>query len=176
MSILIDSYNTSNYATDVVLGYLSHGKGQAFTCSGYFTLNYCQFYIKKNNSPTGNATAKIYAQTGTYGTSSIPTGSPLATSDVFDVSTLTTSSQLISFTFSGSNKIQLNNSTYYVVTLEYTNGSSMNNVRLGVDNSTPSHSGNYSSLDTVGTWTADNALDCIFYVYGDYVSNFFQFM
>ena len=59
--------------------------GQSFTGNGLI-LNSAEFYLKKKGSPTGNAVVKIYAHSGTYGTSSVPTGSALATSDNFDVS------------------------------------------------------------------------------------------
>ena len=55
------------------------GTGQSFTGNGG-TLDSCVFELGKSGSPTGNAVAKIYNHTGTYGTSSKPTGAALATS------------------------------------------------------------------------------------------------
>src|SRR3990170_1331257 len=73
--------------------------GQSFNASFGATLNTCQFYLKKTGSPTGNAVAKLYAHSGTYGTSSIATGAALATSGTLNVATLTTSAVLKTFTF-----------------------------------------------------------------------------
>ena len=72
-SIIADSYSETNYDD-----YFSESNesntsecGQSFTGDGG-VLNNCKFYIKKTGSPTGNAYAKIYAHSGTFGISSIP--------------------------------------------------------------------------------------------------------
>lgn len=114
-----DSYSETNQSQVQPVYSASPGAGQAFTGNGQ-VLDRATFYLDKHfGLPTGNATAKIYAITGTYGTSAIPTGSALATSDVFDVSTLTTTKQLIDFTFSGANNITLSNGVNYFVSFEY---------------------------------------------------------
>jgi hypothetical protein len=167
MATIIDSYSEENQDGS---GIISNTVGQSFTNnSGSIQLDSCKFYLKKggiSGSPTGNAVAKIYAHSGTYGTSSVPTGSALATSDNFDVSTLSGSFGLATFNFSGSNRIQLNDSTYYCVLIEYTNGDEFDYVENGHDESSPSHSGN-QFYGSEGDWTAQNAVDVCFYVYGD---------
>lgn len=140
------------------------GIGQSFTGDGGI-LATSVWNLNKTGSPTGNAVSKIYAHSGTFGTSSIPTGAALATSGNFDVSTLTGSLTLITFTFSGGGKIPLINGTKYVVTFEYGAGDVSNRPNLDSDASSPSHGGNIS-YDFPG-WTADSDLDAIFCVYRD---------
>ncbi len=140
-------------------------RGQSFTNTNSILLRNCQFYLEKQGSPTGNAVAQIYTHSGTYGTSSIPTGSPLATSNTFNVATLPTSPQLITFTFSGANKINLLAATYYCVVLNYSGGNGSNVVSVFINGSGGS-SGN-SSISSDGTnWTAIGN-STAFYVYGD---------
>jgi hypothetical protein len=146
-----EAFLSASYATEA---------GQCFT-SGGGELDSAKFYLKKDGSPTGNATAKVYAHSGTYGTSSIPTGAALATSDNFDVATLTTSMQLVTLSFTGANRITLS-ATYYCVDLAYAGGGETDYVMLGNDTSSPSHGGN--AFDNYGGWTAQ-VYDGIFYVY-----------
>lgn len=161
---LDDNYSETNQDSSTTLN--SGGVvavGQSFTGNGG-QVSRAKFYLKKTGSPTGNATAKIYTHSGTFGTSSIPTGTALATSDNFDVSTLTTSFALTGLKFTGSNTITLTNTTKYVVSIEYSGGDASNNIQVGYDGSSPTHGGNYSS-ETGTTWTAQSGRDTCFYVY-----------
>lgn len=122
MSIVtIDSYiNGASTATMYAGAMIAYG--QSFTNANDITLDSCAFYLRKYGSPTGSCYAKIYAHSGTFGSSSIPSGSALATSEAFDVSTLTTSFQWITFSFSGANRISLSSSTYYVIIVTFNGG------------------------------------------------------
>lgn len=159
MAQIVDSYSETN-ATDNS----SSTIGQSFTGDGG-TLNSAKFYLQKDGSPTGNLYAKIYAHSGTFGTSSVPTGSALATSDAVDASTISTSSALVTFTFTGANKITLTNATKYVVVFENSVSSFPNYILAYRDGVSPTHSGNYSFYS--GSWTADSGIDLVFYVYKD---------
>jgi hypothetical protein len=166
MADLIDSYSESNYSVFAHVYATLPGYGQSFTgTSG--VLNSAVFYVLKNNSPTGNVVAKIYAETHAtaFGTDSLPTSLALAISDNIDVSTLPISLALKTFTFSGANKITLTNGTKYFVTIEYSGGNSSNYVGAAYDNSSPTHAGNYAYSD--GTWHASATQDMCFYVYND---------
>ena len=162
-----DTYNESNYpgnhvgAAWINATYATEA-GVSFT-SGGGELDSVKFYLAKQNSPTGTISAKIYAHSGTYGTSSVPTGSALATSDSRNAADLTTTATLYTFSFTGTNRIMLS-SGYYVVVLAY-NGSSTgtNVVFLEQDNSSPTHNGN--SCDNYEGWGARSGSDAIFYVY-----------
>lgn len=162
---LVQSYSESNYGNDysVFTGNLN-ATSQSFTGNGG-VLNSVKFYLYKAGSPTGNATVKIYAHTGTYGTSSVPTGSVLATSDNFDVSTLTGSITLITFNFTGANKITLTNGTYYTATYNWSGGDASNKTVFGADATSPTGGGNFAFND--GSWTAFSGSDAIYYIYSD---------
>ncbi len=114
-------------------------------------------------------TAKIYATTGTFGASAVPTGSALATSDPVNVNVLTTTYALITFTFSTPYTLSAN--TKYAIVLEASDvtGTGSNYVTAGMDNSSPTHAGNRFTM-TGGVYTADSTRDMCYYVYGVYLS------
>lgn len=157
-----DSYSETNQTNVFVLYDTGDtGWGQSFAGNGGL-LSQAVFYLAKVGSPTGNATANIYAHSGTFGSSSVPTGTALATSATFNVATLSTSLALITFTFSGANQITLSNGTNYVVSVEYSGGDVSNYVRVGYDNTSPTAAGNAAEL--FGSWSS-NSNDLCFYVY-----------
>lgn len=162
--ILVDSYSESNASGYSVVraGHITQ-LGQSFIAIAG-TLDSCKFELKKSGSPTGNITAKLYAHTGTFGTDGKPTGSVLATSDNFDIATLTTTEQLITFSFTGADRVNLTAGTHYCIEVEYTGGDSSNYLRVGNDSSSPTHSGNASFYDSSWQTTAN---DVCFYVYAD---------
>jgi len=166
MAQIVDSYSESNYyGEQSVHGDATQQDGQSFLADGGI-LNSCQFYVRKRGLPTGNVYAKIYAHSGTFGSSSIATGSPLAVSDALDVSAIPTERALITLTFSGANKITLTNGAYYVVVFEYLGGDSLNCPEVGYDSSSPTAPGN-NCLYYYGSWHAQSEVDAIFYVYKD---------
>lgn len=91
------------------------------------------FWAKKTGAPTGTMVSKVYAMTGTFGTNGRPTGTALATSDTFNVTTLPTGTEsYFEITYSGANQITLNSGTNYCISFEYTGGSSSNQVDMVV--------------------------------------------
>ena len=168
MSTIIDSYSESNSTNSLNVGDGSnmghyYYVGQSITGNGS-PVEKCTFYLNKYGSPTGSVYAKIYAHTGVFGTSSLPTGSPLAVSDPLDVSTLTSSTQLIDFNFSGANQISLENSTHYIVMCGgLTGANSTNYIQIYYDGIDPAHGGNMCYLS--GAWSY-GATDLVFYIYG----------
>jgi hypothetical protein len=167
MATLVDSYSESNKDSETGC-YGSDGKiAQSFTSNGG-VLNSAKWYLKKTGSPTGSCYAAVYAHTGTYGATGKPTGTALAISNAFDVAILTTSLQLITFTFTGANKITLTNGEYYCLSFEYTSGNNSTKPIFGYDTSTPSHSGNGAYLFG-GGWVSWSG-DICFYVYKDDVT------
>ena len=117
---LIDYYFNSQSTDDQALSDDIKGAAQTFTVLKKIQIDFCKFSLKKVGSPVGNAVAKIYNISGTFGTDAIPSGIPLATSDPFDISTITTLYSLYSFKFTGLNKITLNEGQY-AVSIEYPN-------------------------------------------------------
>ena len=164
MATLVDNYSESNYGSYIAL-YIGAkiASGQSFTASNSGNLTSCKFYLRKYGSPTGNAYAKLYSHSGTYGSTGTP-NTLLATSGSFDVSTLTTSYALIIFTFSGSEQYCLTKNDKYFIVVESNLGNGSNHVRFASDSSSPSHSGNLAFYDT--SWDY-SGVDGIFYVYSE---------
>lgn len=164
-SLLVDSCSETIQNTSQFLDSGDDfGVAQSFTGDDV-SLGSCKFYLKKSGSPTGNAVARLYEHTGTFGTSSIPGPGGLVTSDNFDVSTLTTSFALTNFNFSGANQYAMVNGTKYCITIEYSGGDASNQVIAGTVNRTTAHDGNLSYLDSFSVWNADAIHDLCFYVY-----------
>ncbi|NIA09506.1 MAG: hypothetical protein GWP10_07215, partial [Nitrospiraceae bacterium] len=166
---LCDSYSESNF--DTLTSLYAGGTeyvGQSFTNTNVGILNSCKLLMSKDGSPSGIGTAKIYAHTGTYGTDGTPTGAALATSDNFDVTSLTEPPALYNLTFSGANRIILQANTKYVIVMSYGGGDSSNKVYVGLDSSSPTHSGNFSYSANGSSWNADSGIDICFYVYTNF--------
>lgn len=168
---LVDSYSESNQSSSIRLdGSGAAGglgaAGEAFMAGISGVLDVAKWYIKKGGSPTGNLVAKLYNTTGTLDVDAKPTGAALATSDNVDASTLTTSFGLVTFTFSGANKIALISGNTYCITLERFVADTSNYVEVGGDSSSPTHSGNRAGY-SFSTWSGTSSLDLCFYVYCD---------
>lgn len=96
-------------------------RGQSFTGDGS-TVQEISFYVgqQAGTATAGTVVVAIYAHSGTFGTSSIATGSALATSEPVDATTLPHPSTAllvgrpVPFTFLGANQIVLANGTNYV--------------------------------------------------------------
>lgn len=176
---LLDSYSESNKsnADNLQLNADNVNRwdmgGQSFTTPNdaeSYTLDSCKFYLSKYGSPTGTIRAKLYSHSGTYGTSSVG-DTLLATSDDFDISTLSASYPsfaLETFTFSGAQKYEMDSNTNYVIVVSAENTGDANHfVQLGYDNSSGTHGGNYCNKATGYAWKIQNAAwDIPFYVYG----------
>lgn len=163
---VVDSYSESN--KDGGQGLFGAGNtayAQSFQPPADYPLTRADFYLSKTGSPTGNAVAKLYASTGTFGTDAEPTGAALDTSNNLDVSTISSSPtyDLHTFTFTG--EYPMTSGTTYVITVEYSGGDASNNVVVGRDASSPTHAGNNSRFIS-GTWSQLAGLDFVFYVYG----------
>lgn len=166
-NVTLDSYSEANkdgnYALRSTAG-SARGVAQTFDVGATTSiLTSVKFHLAKVGSPTGNAVAKIYALTGSAGTTGKPTGTALAVSNNFDVSTLTTSFVLTTLNFSGLDQITLSASTTYCVAIEYSGGNTSNYLSVGRDDSAPSHAGNASYTTDDITWTEDGT-DICFYV------------
>lgn len=116
--------------------------------------------MKKVLLPTGNLTAKLYAHSGTFGTSSVPTGAALATSVNFNVADLTTSYLEYEIVFA--TPFEMVASTNYTLAFEYSGGDGSNYVHIEGD-TTGTHAGN-NAVDT-GSWAAAAAEDLWFQVF-----------
>ena len=142
------------------------GAGQSFTCDVVGAkVDNVQFLMSKIAAPTGNLQVKLYAHSGTLGTSSVPSGAPLAYSDVVNSTTLTNTFGWVKFPFTGANAYTMTDATNYVVAVETTGGtSSATNYVNVVTNGSSVHPGNWSS-NTAGAWTATATTDLVYKLY-----------
>ena len=166
-NVILDSYSESNKNgnSGFYLG-SQNSQGQSFHNTNSIKLTKCKFYLNSFSSPTGNATATIYAHSGTFGVDGVPTGPVLATSDPVDVSGISGSFELVEFTFSGANQIALSANTNYFLILNYSNGDAFGSgIGFGLDNSSPSADGNSAILTGVN-WAVQDTQDYCFYIYG----------
>ncbi|HET8708936.1 MAG TPA: PKD domain-containing protein [Candidatus Saccharimonadales bacterium] len=122
-----------------------------------------KFYIKKTGSPTGNIVAKLYTATGTFGSSNTPS-TLLATSDNVSVPSLSSSASLVSFLFSGSDRIFLTAATTYCLSIEYSTASTTDYPSVGASVFTDVGDGNLANF--LGSWSAQSTSDMSFYIYG----------
>lgn len=171
MATLIDSYPESNYNGSLTLLYSGSTQyaGQAFSVSSDYILSSAKFYLQwADKTLTGNLYAKVYNATGTMGTNARPTGSALATSGSINANTVTGIMKLYTFTFSGTNRINLTAGNNYIVVIYYDSGDSTHRLCVGLDGTSPTHSGNESNSVDGSTWSTLSLYDVIFYVYGNY--------
>lgn len=157
----MDSYGSGNRDSDqnIYSGSVI-GAGQSTKGDGS-VLSSLSFMLSKFGSPTGNAVAKVYAHTGTFGVDGKPTGAALATSENFDVSTLDGTPTLTKIPFE--DEFTMVNTTEYFVVLEYSGGGASDYVLMGIDTSTPTDDGNFATL-TGAVWTEDDTQHGVFYV------------
>jgi len=140
--------------------------GESFAAGATKILSTARFYLKKSGSPSGSATAKIYAVTGSSG-SYTPTGAALATSENFNVASLGGGYAMAKFQFKLTNCISLTSGTDYFVILDVsaTTSSSGNTIDVGYDG-TPAFATGNAATYVSPTWTAQT-YDIIFDCYTD---------
>jgi hypothetical protein len=161
MSTLLDSCSESYYNRDQPLNNTYADSVQLFTplITGQ-CIDSAKFYLKKILNPAGTMVAKLWAN------SSGSPGTLLATSDAISASTLSTSYGLITFTFSGANRVALPTGVSYWIGVDYTSGTSTDYVDAGWTN--PYRAIGYAGRYYVGIgWqTFINQYAACFYVYG----------
>ena len=170
MPNLCDSYSETNQNDESGLLWAIHPSGSTRSAGGQsFTgndesLNSCKVHLKRTGSP-GLMIARLYAHSGTFGTSSVPTGAALDSSSSINASTIGTSLGLVEFTgFSG---YTLVNGTKYCIVVEALSGTwngTTDYVSFGIDTSSPTHGGN-AFYYNAGAWNAISGYDVCFYVY-----------
>lgn len=161
---VIDSYSEVNYTGDFKLsGSGSLEISQSFTGNGQPIGSVQLYAYRQDAAVNGTMQALIYAHSGTFGTSSLKTGTALATSDTFTVTSMPvfpSTSALATITFSGANQIVLTNAVNYVLVFrDITLSGSSSGLQMGVDSTSPTHAGNMIT-DSAPQAT----VDLIFYV------------
>jgi hypothetical protein len=123
------------------------------------------FWMAKTGTPTSTLTAKLYAHSGTFGTSSIPTGAALATSDPISASVVSTTQGWIKFTFSGAQQYTMADNTDYVIAVEISGATSNSTNFVAVySNASNTYPGNWASWSG-SAWTATATTDIAFKLY-----------
>jgi len=164
MAVTIASASTTGYGDTNCDS--SQLVGQSFEVATSGKLKELLIAIKSNGTISGSFTFAIYAHSGTYGSSSIPSGSALATSDSFNTSGVSSSYASKTIVFSGANQIIMTSGERYVFVCTYSNTSWPN--ALLMQNKTPSfYSGNQSYNS--GGWNALSGYDMAFDLQGDAV-------
>ena len=163
--VLQDSYGSANNDGDELLGAAFNlAAGQSFTPKDTADITEARFLLKKTGSPTGTIYARLYTSTGSYGDTSIP-GNLLVTSNGFDVSTLTTTYTMTTFSFSTAQI--MNGEARYFIVIDFTGiGDPTALGAAGIDVSSPSHNGNMAE-NQAGIWNSFSSQDMVFEVYGN---------
>lgn len=174
---LLDSYGTANRSQSRTIWNVhpsatsaDSAVGQTFTTPNdgvTYTLTVAQFQLQKVSSPAGVLRASLWAHTGTWSSSGLPTGNPLATSGDVAMSGVPTSYGLVNFTFTDAYTM-INNTHYCIAVYAYskTTLDASNYIYVATDYTSPSHGGNgfrYAS----SAWSLLTTVDVIFYVYGE---------
>jgi len=147
----IDTYASSNHDAQLSMHSANNEQvGFALTLASDKNIQTVDFYLDKVGTPTAGSVikAKIYAVTGSVGTSGLPTGDALATSIDVNVSVLTGSFAFVQFTFEEPYVATAGN---YAIAIEYNAGDSSNYVRVGNDSSSASHGSNSFKTDSSGS-------------------------
>lgn len=124
--------------------------------------------LEKVGSPTGEMGVHIFAHTGTYGSTSEPTGSSLVASPVFDVAGVSTDPTNYWFPFPRTLKPTA--LTYYTVVVDGTDltADGSNYIRVIIESGAEAtHGGNtgYALSGLAGPWVVQGSSDMAFKVY-----------
>lgn len=169
---LLTGYNVFTYYED--LGYVhptssktgASAVGECFTSTDNEAICEARFYLKKIGLPIGHLVAKLWHITGVYGTDATP-DALLATSDLIDMSDISTDLEWVVFPFSGLQQWCMM-AGYYYITLEVadsTNIDGANYFEVARDDvPSPGYSGNYCYYND-GTWIAASNYDLTFRIY-----------
>lgn len=115
--------------------------------------------LRKVGAPTGNLVAKLYDHSGSFGSSSIPTGAALATSNNLDIATLTTS--YLEYELAFPTPYLMLASTNYCIAFERAIIDGSNYIELDGD-STGTHAGNRSQ-NVASSWSVPSADDDLWF-------------
>jgi hypothetical protein len=163
MTNIIDSCpieHSGSYSTG-----LNKEIGQSFTGDGE-VITSCAFYLFRSINPvTGTLTASVYAHSGTYGSTGVPTGDALATSMIRSVDDIPEGVKLIKLFFVGDQRITLTAGTKYFITLAHPQGGSGNYIYANKAANITDHDGNGATKAANWTPLFLSGEDFIFYIY-----------
>ena len=138
--------------------------GQTFEVQNDCNLDSLIIDMRTNGTPSGSFQFEIYAITGTYGSTAVPTGSVLATSDTRTIASLTGSYATYTTYFTGANAIAMTVGQQYALVCNYAATAFPNSVYF--KNKTPSFHGGNMAYKAGGTWSSLGTYDAIFDLQG----------
>lgn len=163
---LEDSYETAPSSVAVGGAQTYKKVFHTWTATNSTYLSEIELNLSKVLAPTGSVYIQVYAHGGTWGSSGVPTGSPLAISDAIDATTIGTSVGWISASFSGANRIQLSATTHYVLVLIHPSGGDATNyIKFHYHSGAGTHAGNVGNSPDGTSWSPSAASDGAFRVY-----------
>jgi hypothetical protein len=154
-------YPVINWDTNLGLSDTTFGQFQTFTGDGHILLD-SAFWLSKTGTPPGSAISKLYAHQGTFGVNGKPVGAALATSESIVADTLPTTQGRVNFNFTDGYRLE--DGTPYCIAIEYELGDASNRINIGIDNSSPTHEGNYGWQTAAYVWTGSASRATIFYI------------
>lgn len=151
--------------------YVDNNEGGMYCGNSFHNVNACylkkcKFYIQTTEGylPSGGVRAYLYASDNSS-FCGIPTGSPLAVSDLVASSSLPFSRALVEFVFSGNERILLSANTNYVIVIKNMNDDGI--LIMWADTSSVVYEGQFVSSFDGSTWGGnENYIVACFYVYG----------
>ena len=162
-----DEYGSANASSSEPLisdGTFWEEAGQALTIAADTYITSIKFWLSVGGStPNGVIECRIYAATGTVGSTATPTGSVLATSGNVNGSAVG-SAAWHTFTFASPYFAAAGD---YVFVLHWTGDNNYSAYpSIGFDNTSPTHAGNYTHKHAGGSHLAVSGTDAIFELYG----------
>ncbi len=159
----VDNYNTVISSNNQSLDNLVTMMSQSFTPQYAYSLVTVSFKLKKVGSPAGNITCYLKTDSGTYGTSSVPTTPVHSTSATVAASSLGTNYSWVYFTFPADYTMPLSPLS---LELDYVSGTATDYIVAQYDSGSGAASGNWA-IYTGGSWVPIATRDFYYYVGGN---------
>jgi hypothetical protein len=164
--VVLDEYPDSNFDQ-----HFSHAtidaRAQAVRLGAAARITRAEFSMFQQNGPTGSLYARLYAASGTFGSSAVPTGAALAESAAVDVTTLPGAYDMIPFDFATPPRIEADTTYCIAVEFDGTPAGATGYPLVGGDVFSATHAGNISSRNrSTGLWSATPSQDLIFRLTG----------
>ncbi len=165
MTILLTSHPDTYLDDTSALSSLTWlASAQSFKCNDDSRIFSAAMFLAKAGSPSGNIKYSLYAHSGTYGTSSVPTGAALV--ETGNLSTASLSASFTRFELSFSSYYSVASLTPLVLVVSYSGTSDGSNyIRVGMDSTNLSYTGNYADYPS-SVWTPYTTHDLCFEIWG----------
>jgi len=169
---LVDGYEDPNGNGGSFFGYTGGNQswGQSFLGNGEYLKRVGVQLFRRNDPPDANVICSIFAHSGTFGSTGVPTGSALATASIPSGrlnQNATQDFQWEYFDFDGT--LQLADGTPYflAISVDTPGPNSSNSHGIGWDNSSPVAPGNSAFQNAALSWAAYPTSDLMFAIWTD---------